>query len=392
MACYEKYKANSVSMMLNHYDRHEEELRRRGNDAIDMSRTHLNYSLLEADGEAKKTAYERYKERLSEVYRSPRADVNTLVDCVVTLPKDVPEDRSKEFFQTVFEFLCDQHGRRNVIAAAVHMDETTPHLHFAFIPVVPDEKHGYKVCAKDAVSHRYLWQFHKKLHLFVEKRMGMPVSILNGATLGGNKSVLELKIEQKRAELQELELKITEKEVELAMTKLIDDMLKQFQETSRILSDLNKKWQDKHFFGPSEKAKLQDAIAYSEQAGKLLSEVTKTTQAIRSETRKYADRYQAACDRMYEEQLSELNIHRQAVTEKDLRLESEIERRVQEEVAREMRALFAREQELLQREQLLRDQEAAAKKREALRRQTIDRSGLETLRTVYREEGGIKHE
>ena len=385
MACYEKYKSNSVSMMLNHYDRHEEELRQRGNDAIDMSRTHLNYSLLEADGEAKKTAYERYKERLSEVYRSPRADVNTLVDCVVTLPKDVPEDRSKEFFQTVFEFLCDQHGRQNVIAAAVHMDETTPHLHFAFIPVVPDEKHGYKVCAKDAVSHRYLWQFHKKLHLFVEKRMGMPVSILNGATLGGNKSVLELKIEQKRAELQDLELKITEREMELDMTNQLGEMKRLFLEASRNLSSLNEHWRNKKFFGPSEKAKMQDAISYSESAGKLLDDVSQMAQTMRSEIRKQTERYLSKCNQIYDERYSELSTHQKAATEKESRLEDEIEKRVQEAVARRARELDSREKELLQREQLLRKQEEVSKKREALRRKKMDDSTLGSFRVAYQE-------
>ncbi|WP_250637226.1 plasmid recombination protein [Weissella cibaria] len=30
----------------------------------------------------------------------------------------------------------DRYGQENAVAAVVHYDETTPHLHYAFVPVV----------------------------------------------------------------------------------------------------------------------------------------------------------------------------------------------------------------------------------------------------------------
>ena len=42
------------------------------------------------------------------------------------------------------EFLDKRYGKENVVCAVVHYDETTPHLHYAFIPVTFDEKNKKK--------------------------------------------------------------------------------------------------------------------------------------------------------------------------------------------------------------------------------------------------------
>ena len=40
-------------------------------------------------------------------------------------------------------------AKENVISAYVHFDEVTPHMHYAFVPVVEDKKKGgYKLSAK----------------------------------------------------------------------------------------------------------------------------------------------------------------------------------------------------------------------------------------------------
>ena len=61
--------------------------------------------------------------------------------------KDIP-DKLKKFFDDSYEFLCNYVGKENVIYAAVHFDEDTPHMHFYFIPVV--NKVNKKVFEKDS--------------------------------------------------------------------------------------------------------------------------------------------------------------------------------------------------------------------------------------------------
>ena len=69
-----------------------------------------------------------------------RKDVNLMCTWIVTVPKDLPENEHEQFFKTTFDFLSDRYGKENIISAYVHMDETIPHMHFAFIPGVPDKK------------------------------------------------------------------------------------------------------------------------------------------------------------------------------------------------------------------------------------------------------------
>lgn len=184
---------------------------RRSNENIDPTRTHLNYNLApEHDGG--QIAF--MQKRLSEVKLQKRADVNVLCDWVVTLPVDEkfkrfnPEIQRIEtikFFRATYDFLERRYGRENVVSAYVHMDEKTPHLHFAFIPVTEDKKKGgFKVSAKEVLSRSDLRTFHTDLQKALRER-GVILDVLNGATKDGNKTVAELKKESIRAEVQTVE-------------------------------------------------------------------------------------------------------------------------------------------------------------------------------------------
>ncbi len=117
---------------------------------------------------------------------------------VITAPKELPKEELHAFFKASYEFMAKRYGEENVISAYVHMDETTPHIHFAFVPVTPDKKKGgYKVSAKEVIDKRELLVFHKELAKHLEKSLGHSVGVLNGATAQGNKTIAELK-EKKR--------------------------------------------------------------------------------------------------------------------------------------------------------------------------------------------------
>lgn len=211
MAHAAKFAANAVGRMCGHYGRTEGDGVRRSNENIDPARTHLNYNLApEHDGG--QIAF--MQKRLSEVKLQKRADVNVLCDWVVTLPVDEkfkrfnPEIQRIEtikFFRATYDFLERRYGRENVVSAYVHMDEKTPHLHFAFIPVTEDKKKGgFKVSAKEVLSRSDLRTFHTDLQKALRER-GVILDVLNGATKDGNKTVAELKKESIRAEVQTVE-------------------------------------------------------------------------------------------------------------------------------------------------------------------------------------------
>jgi Trp operon repressor len=210
MAHVAKYSRGSCRAILEHDTRTAEHEYK--NPDIDKSKTHLNWSLVEADG---MTAEERLNKRLSEIKVQKRKDVNVLCSWVVTLPEDVKKEDERKFFETVYSFLeQDVGGTKNVISADVHYDESRPHLHFTFVPVVantrkyknPNKQPKYteKCCADELLTRAYLKTFHERLDNYLSERE-IKASIRTGKTTF-NRSIAELKAEtaEKQKELSEI--------------------------------------------------------------------------------------------------------------------------------------------------------------------------------------------
>lgn len=191
MANYAKYSKSAMGHLTKHYERAKNDngdYVRFGNQNIDTSLTHLNYNLAPHG----KSQMDFIHDRLDEVYCMKRDDVITMASCVVTVPKDVPKEYEAEFFERAYRFLAEKHGEKNVISAYVHNDETTPHMHFSFIPIVYDEKKGReKVCCKDVLTKAYLNSFHDELQAEMNRWTAeygcvFGCNVLNGATENGN--------------------------------------------------------------------------------------------------------------------------------------------------------------------------------------------------------------
>lgn len=207
MAHMMKHTKASCGHMFAHFDRRAEHI---SNENLDRTRTHLNYNLATHQ---QMDQGEFVRQRCSEVHCQNRKDVNVMVSWVVTAPKDLPEREYKPFFEASYDFLKKRYGLENVVSAYVHMDEVTPHMHFAFVPVVrtfkQDRKNPYistewnKVSAKECVNRYDLQSFHEGLQRHVSKALGHEVSILNEATKEGNKSIEELKRQSATERLQE---------------------------------------------------------------------------------------------------------------------------------------------------------------------------------------------
>lgn len=210
MAHFEKYKISQVGGLLNHYLRLSD---KHSNNAIDTSKTALNYNF---NPEPIKSMSELKKSILSEcesLQGHIKSNAVAMVDLCITLPKD--EMDNKAFFQACFNYCLNRFG--NCISASVHMDETTPHMHYAFAPITEDKR----LCCKDIVNRNMLRTFHNELEKAVSEELGHKVSILNGATkeMGGHKTIKELKNEnnnlEKEIENKKIEIKDIEKKIEL---------------------------------------------------------------------------------------------------------------------------------------------------------------------------------
>ncbi|MBA5938981.1 MobV family relaxase [Leuconostoc citreum] len=160
MAHLKKNTRGSVPGLAVHFERKTDH---HSNKEIDVAKTYLNQDLI-SDGS---NMLSRFNERLNDVYCMKRDDVKALATWIVTLPEELSEssyEQQSAFFEATKQFLDDRYGQENVVAAVVHYDETTPHLHYAFVPVVFDaKKERYKVSAKEVLTRHDLQTFHDDL-------------------------------------------------------------------------------------------------------------------------------------------------------------------------------------------------------------------------------------
>lgn len=168
MAHVEKFKRSSCSAMLHHYRRDLPGVRSRSN--IDSSRTHLNFVLGRGGG------MEEINQRAEEVSassgRAIRKDAVLMADWVITAPADLRSEDLRPFFEFCHEFVCDRYGVDNVLGAYVHMDETTPHAHIPFTPVLRREDGRLSFAAHKMIDRTDLRTFHNDLSDHVESRLG----------------------------------------------------------------------------------------------------------------------------------------------------------------------------------------------------------------------------
>jgi len=243
MANCKKYTKAACGHLFKHYERAKDEngeYLKFGNQEIDTGKSHLNYNLAVLHQPDRQGDF--VKQRCSEVKMQNRADVNVMCSWIVTVPKQIEEDETERFFKETYKFLSERYGRDNVISAHVHMDETTPHIHFAFVPVVRDKKKDIlKVSAKEAIHKKELQTFHKDLSAHMERIFGRDVGVQNEATKEGNQAIEELKRGTARQELEEIKQQAEEIKKESAETAQgLKESKAQLEALKKEEKDLNK--------------------------------------------------------------------------------------------------------------------------------------------------------
>lgn len=224
MAHLKKFGKGAVGNMMSHYERSSEE--KIGNPDVDHSMSHLNYNLAFKNQPLPQVEF--LQKRLGEVKVQNRKDINVFCSWVLTAPSDLPKSDEKKFFEDSYSFMQKRYGAENVISAHVHNDETTPHLHFSFIPITEDlKKGGYKLSAKEVCTRKDLQTFHQDLSAHLQNTFGRDVGVLNSATENGNKSIKELKqkqydeITQLERQKEEIQAKIDDlKKIDLDMAEI----------------------------------------------------------------------------------------------------------------------------------------------------------------------------
>ncbi len=194
MAHLTSFKAGGAVGVLRHDERTEnDKVHSRKNECIDSTKTSLNYNLAP---KRTGTLMGHIKQVCKDngVNLSNRKDLNVMCSWVITAPKSISEEDISKFFLCCYDFMTKRYGEKYTLSATVHLDETTPHMHYSFIPVGYDKKNDrFTVSSKLVATRTELRKFQQELSKSLENEFGYDVGILNEATKDGNKEIQELK-------------------------------------------------------------------------------------------------------------------------------------------------------------------------------------------------------
>ena len=127
------------------------------NKEIDVSKTYMNYYLKKNE-----LNYVKEFDRLKEKYDyKGQIRSNSIILCEMIFTSDdaffreIGFEETKRYFEESYKFICNYNnlGEENIISAVVHLDESTPHMHLVYVPIVhvKDENGAdiNKVCCRD---------------------------------------------------------------------------------------------------------------------------------------------------------------------------------------------------------------------------------------------------
>lgn len=137
----ENHKMNAVPLL----ERHNERMNKNySNKDIDLSRSSENYHLKHIQAATYQQEFDRIRARQQlkgNLRLQGKKQSTVMCEFVITSDKEffdrLGADRTKQFFKDVYSFVTAKvGGEQYVVSAVVHMDEATPHMHVAYIPVI----------------------------------------------------------------------------------------------------------------------------------------------------------------------------------------------------------------------------------------------------------------
>ena len=162
----EKYTLNQLSVLYRHNERKNTNY---SNKDIILENGKNNYSIKYCP-----TTYEKAFRNIKKQYNLQgkiKNISNVACEYIITASPDffenLSQDEIKRYFESAYNFVCGfkNLGEQYIISAKVHLDESTPHLHLVYLPVVHtiDKKSGKdieKLCCTDfwkgKNSYKYL--------------------------------------------------------------------------------------------------------------------------------------------------------------------------------------------------------------------------------------------
>ena len=159
------------------------------NKDIDPTRTHLNFYCKKNE----LTYIKEFDKMKKEYDLKGTIRSNSIIMCEMMITSDnaffnkIGLEETKRYFKESYNFVCNYKnlGEKYIVSAAVHLDETTPHMHLVYIPVIhTKDKEGKdidKICCRDFWKGRDSYrQLQNAFHKYITTKgfdleRGLPV-------------------------------------------------------------------------------------------------------------------------------------------------------------------------------------------------------------------------
>lgn len=159
---FNKAKGSSEARMTAHIERKVEP------PNADKSRTHLNKELIEfPSGVTNRTQAVQHRIKTAGIKRKVTTDQVRVIRVNVSgshedMMRVQTEGRIDEWCRDNLDYFKREFGELNIVSAVLHMDEKTPHIHIALMPIVTgkrrkakegaEEKETIRLCADDILT------------------------------------------------------------------------------------------------------------------------------------------------------------------------------------------------------------------------------------------------
>ena len=159
------------------------------NKDIDPTRTHLNFWCKKNE-----LTYIKEFDKMRKEYDlkgTIRSNSNIMCEMMITSDNaffnKIGLEETKRYFKESYKFVCNYKnlGEKYIVSAAVHLDETTPHMHLVYIPVIhtkdTEGKYIDKICCRDFWKGRDSYrQLQNAFHKYITSKgfdleRGLPV-------------------------------------------------------------------------------------------------------------------------------------------------------------------------------------------------------------------------
>lgn len=140
------------------------------NPQIDHKRTRLNFHFIKPHSSYIAFINQRLKDLAPK--RKVKDDAVLLSSFSIGASPEFFTGKNRDdidaFFFECTEFFAERYGRKNIISAVVHLDETTPHMHLNLIPILEG-----RPCAKKLFDRNALTILQTDLHKEVGKHWSL---------------------------------------------------------------------------------------------------------------------------------------------------------------------------------------------------------------------------